>query len=61
LDAGRECRKRERHSRLAARVGCEARPSLKRGIGGEHDGDPESTEFFHMAGVGGASHGGIRA
>src|SRR3954447_20435173 len=37
--------------RLAAWVGREARPSLKLGICGEHGGDPESIEFFHMAGL----------
>ena len=37
--------------RLAAWVGREAKPSLKLGICGEHGGDPESIEFFHMAGL----------
>jgi pyruvate,orthophosphate dikinase len=37
--------------RLAAWVGREARPELKLGICGEHGGDPESIEFFHMAGL----------
>src|SRR3954447_12589313 len=37
--------------RLAAWVGREAHPSLKLGICGEHGGDPESIEFFHMAGL----------
>jgi pyruvate,orthophosphate dikinase len=37
--------------RLAAWVGREARPDLKLGICGEHGGDPESIEFFHMAGL----------
>jgi len=37
--------------RLAAWVGREARPGLKLGICGEHGGDPESIEFFHMAGL----------
>ena len=38
--------------RLAAWVGREARPDLKLGICGEHGGDPDSIEFFHMAGPG---------
>src|SRR3954447_4901695 len=37
--------------RLAAWVGREAHPGLKLGICGEHGGDPESVEFFHMAGL----------
>jgi pyruvate,orthophosphate dikinase len=37
--------------RLAAWVGREAHPGLKLGICGEHGGDPESIEFFHMAGL----------
>jgi pyruvate, orthophosphate dikinase len=37
--------------RLAAWVGREANPKLKLGICGEHGGDPESIEFFHMAGL----------
>ena len=37
--------------RLAAWVGREAKASLKLGICGEHGGDPESIEFFHMAGL----------
>ena len=37
--------------RLAAWVGREARPELKLGICGEHGGDPESIEFFHLAGL----------
>jgi pyruvate,orthophosphate dikinase len=37
--------------RLAAWVGREAHPALKLGICGEHGGDPESIEFFHMAGL----------
>jgi pyruvate,orthophosphate dikinase len=37
--------------RLAAWVGREAHPQLKLGICGEHGGDPESIEFFHMAGL----------
>ncbi|HEY8625924.1 MAG TPA: pyruvate, phosphate dikinase [Solirubrobacteraceae bacterium] len=37
--------------RLAAWVGREARPDLKLGICGEHGGDPESIEFFHLAGL----------
>jgi pyruvate, orthophosphate dikinase len=37
--------------RLAAWVGREAHPDLKLGICGEHGGDPESIEFFHMAGL----------
>jgi pyruvate,orthophosphate dikinase len=37
--------------RLASWVGREARPELKLGICGEHGGDPESIDFFHMAGL----------
>jgi pyruvate,orthophosphate dikinase len=37
--------------RLAAWVGREQRPDLKLGICGEHGGDPESIDFFHMAGL----------
>jgi pyruvate,orthophosphate dikinase len=37
--------------RLAAWVGREAKPDLKLGICGEHGGDPESIEFFQMAGL----------
>jgi pyruvate,orthophosphate dikinase len=37
--------------RLAAWVGREAHPGLTLGICGEHGGDPESIEFFHMAGL----------
>ena len=37
--------------RLAAWVGREAHPDLKLGICGEHGGDPESIDFFHMAGL----------
>ena len=37
--------------RLAAWVGRESRPDLKLGICGEHGGDPESIDFFHMAGL----------
>jgi pyruvate,orthophosphate dikinase len=37
--------------RLAAWVGREAHPGLKLGICGEQGGDPESIEFFHMAGL----------
>jgi pyruvate,orthophosphate dikinase len=37
--------------RLAAWVGRESRPNLKLGVCGEHAGDPESIEFFHMAGL----------
>jgi pyruvate,orthophosphate dikinase len=37
--------------RLASWVGREARPDLKLGICGEHGGDPESIDFFHMAGL----------
>jgi pyruvate,orthophosphate dikinase len=37
--------------RLAAWVGREAHPGLKLGICGEHGGDPDSIEFFHMAGL----------
>jgi pyruvate, orthophosphate dikinase len=37
--------------RLAAWVGRERNPDLKLGICGEHGGDPESIDFFHMAGL----------
>jgi pyruvate, orthophosphate dikinase len=37
--------------RLAAWVGREQKPDLKLGICGEHGGDPESIDFFHMAGL----------
>jgi pyruvate, orthophosphate dikinase len=37
--------------RLGAWVGREAKPSLKLGICGEHGGDPDSIEFFDMAGL----------
>jgi pyruvate,orthophosphate dikinase len=37
--------------RLAAWVGREHKPDLKLGICGEHGGDPDSIEFFHMAGL----------
>jgi pyruvate,orthophosphate dikinase len=37
--------------RLAAWVGREAHPGLKLGICGEHGGDPDSIDFFHMAGL----------
>jgi pyruvate,orthophosphate dikinase len=37
--------------RLAAWVGREARPDLELGVCGEHAGDPESIEFFDLAGV----------
>jgi pyruvate,orthophosphate dikinase len=37
--------------RLAAWVGRESSPELKLGICGEHGGDPESIDFFHMAGL----------
>ena len=37
--------------RLASWVGRERRPDLKLGICGEHGGDPESIDFFHMAGL----------
>jgi pyruvate,orthophosphate dikinase len=37
--------------RLAAWVGRERKPELKLGICGEHGGDPDSIEFFHMAGL----------
>ncbi|WP_028061870.1 pyruvate, phosphate dikinase [Candidatus Solirubrobacter pratensis] len=37
--------------RLAAWVGRERKPDLKLGICGEHGGDPDSIEFFHMAGL----------
>jgi pyruvate, orthophosphate dikinase len=38
--------------RLAAWVGREARPDLQLGICGEHGGDPDSIDFFQMAGLG---------
>ena len=37
--------------RLAAWVGREHKPELKLGICGEHGGDPDSIDFFHMAGL----------
>jgi pyruvate,orthophosphate dikinase len=37
--------------RLAAWVGRESKPDLKLGICGEHGGDPDSIDFFHMAGL----------
>ena len=37
--------------RLAAWVGREHKPDLKLGICGEHGGDPDSIDFFHMAGL----------
>ena len=37
--------------RLAAWVGREHKPDLQLGICGEHGGDPDSIDFFHMAGV----------
>jgi pyruvate,orthophosphate dikinase len=37
--------------RLAAWVGREASPNLKLGICGEHGGDPDSIEFFQLAGL----------
>jgi pyruvate,orthophosphate dikinase len=37
--------------RLAAWVGREAKPELTLGICGEHGGDPDSVEFFQMAGL----------
>jgi pyruvate,orthophosphate dikinase len=37
--------------RLGAWVGREAKPDLKLGICGEHGGDPDSIDFFHMAGL----------
>jgi pyruvate,orthophosphate dikinase len=37
--------------RLASWVGREQKPDLKLGICGEHGGDPESIDFFHMAGL----------
>jgi pyruvate, orthophosphate dikinase len=37
--------------RLAAWVGREARPELELGICGEHGGDPDSIEFFQVAGL----------
>jgi pyruvate, orthophosphate dikinase len=37
--------------RLAAWTGREAKPDLGLGICGEHGGDPDSIEFFHMAGL----------
>ena len=37
--------------RLAAWVGREQKPDLKLGICGEHGGDPDSIDFFHMAGL----------
>jgi pyruvate, orthophosphate dikinase len=37
--------------RLAAWVGREAKPDLELGICGEHGGDPDSIEFFQLAGL----------
>jgi pyruvate,orthophosphate dikinase len=37
--------------RLGARLGREARPTLKLGVCGEHGGDPESIAFFEGAGL----------
>ena len=37
--------------RLAAWVGREEKPDLKLGVCGEHGGDPNSVDFFHMAGL----------
>jgi pyruvate,orthophosphate dikinase len=37
--------------RLAAWVGRERKPELKLGICGEHGGDPDSIDFFHLAGL----------
>jgi pyruvate, orthophosphate dikinase len=37
--------------RLASWVGREAKPTLKLGICGEHGGDPDSIEFFQLAGL----------
>ena len=37
--------------RLAAWTGREAKPDLKLGICGEHGGDPDSIEFFQLAGL----------
>ena len=37
--------------RMAAWLGREAKPELKLGICGEHGGDPDSIDFFHMAGL----------
>jgi pyruvate,orthophosphate dikinase len=37
--------------RLAAWVGREAKPDLKLGVCGEHAGDPDSIEFFQVAGL----------
>ena len=37
--------------RLAAWTGREEKPELKLGICGEHGGDPDSIEFFQLAGL----------
>ena len=37
--------------RIAVERGRAAKPGLKMGICGEHGGDPESIDFFHMAGL----------
>jgi pyruvate,orthophosphate dikinase len=37
--------------KIAVERGRQARPDLKLGICGEHGGDPESNDFFHMAGL----------
>ena len=35
----------------ARKVGREAKPPLKLGVCGEHGGDPDSIQFFQMAGL----------
>ena len=37
--------------RMAAENGRQANPHLELGICGEHGGDPDSIEFFHMVGL----------
>jgi pyruvate,orthophosphate dikinase len=37
--------------RIATQKGRATAPKLKLGICGEHGGDPESIDFFHMAGL----------
>ena len=37
--------------RIGVERGRTTKPDIKLGICGEHGGDPESIEFFHMAGL----------
>ena len=47
----RQARRRLAGARWRRGSGREAKPDLKLGICGEHGGDPDSIEFFHMAGL----------